>query len=474
MSEQKNGAWPFSPMGSTEGLDIDAIFGAESGSGDVNPFDAPAAEAAAQPASAAEPVQADVPPAPASGPELEGALDGTAGNQEEAAEPLQTGSQQSPTPEPENDAQEKEKASEATSGEDNPIAAAFAKKDDENTQQGLLERPSVFAYGSAREAITDPSMTFEELRIKKADDFPELAEGKRVSWTVEYGKTVKSITDPKGVTIQSVKTEIELSKEFLDSLKKAKNKRPECLVKPKVTAQSKGIAAYKGLFTSLEEARASDKAICILPGGDGRVYELRRNELGEFIAPKDNVVDLQQIRAGFNPALPRIPWSLLCQIIAFFRSYMSDGEEFEALAHILWDKTGREFVVHIPEQEVCKDGISADLRRDPLPEDRYLHYADIHSHNSMAAKFSSVDDRDEQATRLYIVLGRLDQFFPRIAVRISCGGVFQPVDPAAVLEGFDSVFPSQWRNHVKPRRRSASPAQAVPYWTPGPSGRITR
>ena len=474
MSEQKNGAWPFSPMESTEGLDIDAIFGAGSGGGDVNPFDVPAAEAGTQPVPAAEPVQADMPAASDSRPEPEGAPDGIPGNQEEVAEPTQMGSQQSPAPKPENDAQEKEKVSEVPSGEDNPIAAAFAQKDDENTRQGLLERPPVFAYGSAKEAIMDSGMTFEELRIKKADDFPELAEGKRVSWTVEYGKTVKSITDPKGVTIQSVKTEIELSKEFLDGLKKARNKTPECLVKPKVTAQSKGIAAYKGLFTSMEEARASDKAICILPGRDGRVYELRRNALGEFIAPKDNVVDFQQIRAGFTPALPRIPWTLLCQIIAFFRSYMREGEEFEALAHILWDKADEKFVVRIPEQEVCKDGVSADLRRDPLPEDRYLHYADIHSHNSMAAKFSSVDDRDEQATRLYIVLGRLDQFFPRIAVRISCGGVFQPVDPAAVLEGFDSVFPSQWRNHVKPRRRSASPAQAVPYWTPGPSGRITR
>ena len=150
-------------------------------------------------------------------------------------------------------------------------------------------------------------MTFEELRIAKADDFPELAEGKRVSWTVEYGKITKAIKDPKAATIQSIKSEIELSKEFLDSLKKAKDKNPDCLVKPKVTAQSKGIASYKGVFSSLEEARASDKTICLFPGGDGRIYEMRKNELGEFIVPKDNVVEFPQIRAGFTPALPRIP-----------------------------------------------------------------------------------------------------------------------------------------------------------------------
>ena len=74
-----------------------------------------------------------------------------------------------------------------------------------------------------------------------------------MSWTVEYGKTVKAITDPKGATIAAIKKEIELSKPFLDNLKKAKDKNPDCLVKPKVTAQSKGIAAYKGVFASLEE-----------------------------------------------------------------------------------------------------------------------------------------------------------------------------------------------------------------------------
>ena len=53
----------------------------------------------------------------------------------------------------------------------------------------LFDRPPVFSYGGAKEKIEDTSMTFEELRIAKAEDFPELAEGKKVSWTMEYGKT---------------------------------------------------------------------------------------------------------------------------------------------------------------------------------------------------------------------------------------------------------------------------------------------
>ncbi len=415
MSESNN-AFPFPGAEAGEALDINAIFGNGIPGDDVNPFDVPAEQNSIEVVSASR-------------------------------EPVPAAVRESDTkPEP-------EQSSAAPQAEEpNPISAAFSRQEEKNTRQGLLEKSPVFCYGSARESITDPGMTFEELRIAKADDFPELAEGKRVSWTVEYGKTVKTIKDPKAVTIQSVKSEIELSKDFPDSLKKAKDKNPDCLVKPKVTAQSKGIAAYKGVFSSLEDARASDKAICIFPGGDGRIYELRKSELGEFIAPKDKVVEFSQIRAGFTPALPLIPMSILSQIISFFRCYMNEREEFEALAHILWDKEREEFVVHIPEQEVSKAHIHADLRHDAYPEDRYLHYADIHSHNSMAAKFSPVDDNDEKATRLYIVLGRLDRFFPEISVRMSCGGVFQTIDPAVVLEGVGETFPCQWLDKVRTQR----------------------
>ena len=83
-----------------------------------------------------------------------------------------------------------------------------------------------------------------------------------------------------------------------------------------------------------------------------------------------------------------------------------------------------------------------------MPEGRYLHYADVHSHNSMEAKFSRIDDRDERPTGLYIVLGRLNGFYPEISVRISCGGVFQTIDPYLVLEGVGAEFPTAWIDQV--------------------------
>ena len=125
----------------------------------------------------------------------------------------------------------------------NPIEAAFESAETETakkTTKSLAEKPPIFEFGGAKEEINDSSQTFEELRIEKATDFPELEDGKRVKWAVVYGKISKDVSDAKTTSIGKMKTEIEDSKEFIDSLKKSKDKNPTCILKPRVTAQSKG------------------------------------------------------------------------------------------------------------------------------------------------------------------------------------------------------------------------------------------
>ena len=56
-------------------------------------------------------------------------------------------------------------------------------------------------------------------------------------------------------------------------VQKSKEKDPCCYVKPKVEMKTKGNAAYKGRFGTLEEARESDKVICLIPSRDGRMVE---------------------------------------------------------------------------------------------------------------------------------------------------------------------------------------------------------
>lgn len=89
----------------------------------------------------------------------------------------------------------------------------------------------------------------------------------------------------------------------------------------------------------------------------------------------------------------------------------------------------------VPHQVVGKAFVNAELDDDALLDtSRYLHYADLHSHNNMRAKFSSRDDRDERANRVYMVVGRLDRYFPEITVRICNGRTFSG-DPSGGSSG---------------------------------------
>lgn len=428
MSDSNN-MWPFQEINAEEGLDINEIFGTGTSNGaaapEANPFQVPQQ---AVPAPETTTPHVEQPPTSPAAPQAE----------------------QTPAPQPAAVTIPPTTIPAAEPVPSNPLEAAFEAKTVENAKASLFEKKPVFCHKSAKEVIEDPTMTFEELRIRKSEDFLDLEEGKNVSWSVEYGTIRKDVKDPKGTTIISMKESIERSREFLDALKKAKDKNPDCIVRPKVTMKNKGTAAYKGTFPTVEAARNSDKVICLIPGNDGHIYEMHKTEQGEFIAPKHKIIDFQAVAAGFTPALPLIPLSLMRQIIAFFRSFMAEhGQEYEALVLIYWDKWKEEYLAYVPKQNVSKASIHASLQENPYDdESRYIHYADIHSHNSMEAFFSSIDDADERGTGIYMVLGHLDHFYPEIAARICCGGSFVDIDPGTVVEGLEEPFPPEWGTEV--------------------------
>jgi PRTRC genetic system protein A len=344
------------------------------------------------------------------------------------------------------------KQPEATAPTESAVVPGTDKKAEvkEPEAPGFADKPPVFEYAGATEIIDDASKTFDELRIEKSSDFPELEDGKRVSWTVEYGKITKTVADPKGMSVGKMKSDIETSKEFEDSLRKrGADKNPACKVKPRVTAQSKGTAvAYRGVFTNTEEAEAVGKAISIVPGRDGSVYEIRCNKMGKFVTPVYGCDLLSDVQAGFTPALPRVPMDLMMKIISFFRYYTRHGADREVLVNVYWDTVSQTYVLDAPEQTVTS--VSVESSENPAyTDDRYIHYMDIHSHNSMKAFFSTTDNNDEKATRLYTVIGRLDKYFPDIKTRISNGGKFMEIDPIEVFEQVACPFPEEWTDVVR-------------------------
>ena len=147
-------------------------------------------------------------------------------------------------------------------------------------------------------------------------------------------------------------------------------------------------------------------------------------------------------------SLPRLPAALLSQIIAFFRRVCVEyGRDLEALVNVLWDRQENEYVLHVPPQKIDAMSVKTDLSQQPGPA-RFLHVMDVHSHNTMSARFSKVDDRDEQATRLYMVIGRLDRYYPEIRCRFACGGCHVEILAEQICERVDVPFAPEWLKAV--------------------------
>ena len=316
----------------------------------------------------------------------------------------------------------------------------------------LAAKPAIFSYAKVKENIEDRDSTFEDLRQRYEADFPELSDPKTISWTVNYGKTTKSVSNPGSDKVYNIKAEIENSKAFKEALKKAKTdaeKNPECIVKLFKKAQTKGeaLSGIKELCLTKAEAAQTNKPIVLLPSKDGRVYEQRRNEIGCFTAPAENVREFEDMQAEFKMALPKIPAHIFSKVMGFFKS-ISDELHYEVLVHILYDTEEKEYIIKVPKQRISEASVNSETD-EPYP-DRYIHVMDFHSHNTMPAVFSGTDNADEKETRLYAVAGRFNRTFPEITVRAGCAGKFIPLNPEDVFEGdFFGSYPEEWKENIR-------------------------
>lgn len=423
--------------------DIDSIFGSSEPA--MQPFTAPAEQGTI--------------PTPAAAPTSQGEVI----NNEKTDSEEKKNENEHITPES-GAAAEKTQRTDTGNGTEEPnifdVAMAQAEtKQAESAKSVLIDKLPVFSYANTEEEIVDTSKTFDQLRNDKADDFPELDDGTSVSWKMVYGTITKKVSTPKKTTIASFKKQIEDSKEFMTALKKAKGEIV-CKVTPTVTAKQKGvIPSYKGVFNTVEDAVTSGKTIAFVPSDDGRIYEVRNNKIGTFIAKANNADILPRVRAGFIPALPKIPYKDLAEIISFFKSYVSRNASFEAMVYVYWSFVDEKYYIYVPKQKVSKNSVDTFLPE--MDEDKFLLVMEIHSHNTMEAVFSSTDDKDERATRLYSVIGRLDKLFPDITTRISVGGKYVEINPSYVFEGVNTSFPEKWNEAVSISDKEYEEAESI-------------
>jgi len=187
-----------------------------------------------------------------------------------------------------------------------------------------------------------------------------------------------------------------------------------------------------------------EKMVTYCLTGNG-AKEIRQNEIGIFVTTPSQIAGLEKIKEGFTMNLPKIPLKILWQIIGFFKTVYKKLSA-EAMVQIYWDRSKKEYFCNVPKQEVS--GASVKFKRDAKLEKKHLLVADFHSHNTMSSFFSGTDDRDEKESRLFGVIGNIEEPLPTIKLRACSGGSAVDVPLEEVFDvNFD--FPREWLNKVK-------------------------
>lgn len=149
------------------------------------------------------------------------------------------------------------------------------------------------------------------------------------------------------------------------------------------------------------------------------LFEVHSTDIGQIVTPATAVKGLEgKLAAGLNLNIPKVPYEILRQTVAFFRETCAKQKgSSEAYLQIWWNTVKEEYKVFVPEQRVSGASVNHE-GGFPEGDDRteegaaiWLHVMDIHSHGSgMSAFWSGTDDADEKkapAGRLFGVIGNV-------------------------------------------------------------------
>lgn len=174
-------------------------------------------------------------------------------------------------------------------------------------------------------------------------------------------------------------------------------------------------------------------------------FEVRETPIGKMTVETKEIAGLDtELQEGIELSIPPIPGALLATTVEFFRAVYQQKSEAEAFLQFFYDRENEEYFIHCPIQLVS--GAMVRFKRDPEMEAQHMLVMDIHSHNSMPAFFSTIDDADEQEDRLYGVIGCVQQRIPQMEFRMGCAGRFVELDGRSLFTKPEAAlpWPQEW------------------------------
>ena len=147
---------------------------------------------------------------------------------------------------------------------------------------------------------------------------------------------------------------------------------------------------------------------------------------------------LASLRRHFRLKVPRIPARLLDTILTDARRARQPGGGLNEVLY-QFHHHGQTVQVKKPAQQATAVSVSTTEGNDKCI------LCDLHSHGNMRAFFSQTDNADEQAAKVYAVIGKLDSV-PEIRLRVGVYGYWMALPLTAVFTDsgpFKDVYQEQ-------------------------------
>jgi len=171
--------------------------------------------------------------------------------------------------------------------------------------------------------------------------------------------------------------------------------------------------------------------ICYIIAKEG-IFLKKKMGIMDSIAPVDNISILESVSASAQMHILPIPATMFAKVIDFF-GQVYDKYRGECIVLLFYNEETQKYKIIPPQQKVSAG--SLEYNRSMTIEG-YTMIGDIHSHGSMSAFHSGVDDDDEKSfDGLHITIGNANHAEISLSGSIVANGYRFMVDPMDYITG---------------------------------------
>lgn len=229
--------------------------------------------------------------------------------------------------------------------------------------------------------------------------------------------------------------------------------------------KEKFAALFVGSHFKKSEAIEDTRLKKYVVGSNGVVYQMMDMPFGRITIEADTVTTAEVVKEGYEWKIPKMPFHLLQETVAFFKEVSKDFNEDEAMLQYWYHTKEERYEIVCLKQTTTKVSVIYAPDMEKAQDENWVKVFDIHSHNEMSAFFSTTDDRNEQSTGLYGVVGVVSKDVPDFKFRASFEGEFRTMHVFSLFESptvadvryvngkyqlFDGIdYPKEWMETIK-------------------------